>query len=640
MPITSASEAAQRLDEYLQRAVANCEDTPPINLRHSSNPGASLFSHISQAANRALDVKKDSGGIRTSESGLANRNLDVKKDLGSIRPSEIRKAGGKVTAAGGLIKVDKDARPSSPKRVKLDEAVLTKIKALEKVKVKPLGNDVSKMETETKHEKTTSGSVSVTSIRDNSTIKNSVANLIKLEHVRQATHNRAGNTIVLSGKTGNDSERFNIFIRAREPGKSEENSQRSENEDKQSSSSENGLSSSLRSGLISLKSLAELEKRLSPQKMIFRVSEKVETNSIKNCEARPRPLIPGSQLPPRGDQTASKDDPRNWRQQRFNRSNALVPASQLESRVNQNSSEARPTSQNQSNQALRQASRGGHLPREVGQVPQSHLVRSSHVLVTDSPRGSLIDTDTETDTELYNHASSELDEDYISSSSHLPYENIFNPSSPHSRPNIGLSEMFDDGGFDSLSNFLNNDNVSTGSNSPASINGSGSPIKNSLKTMINQGRILSGHGSTSAFSLVKDSAKSAQSLESPNSRTGSVFNSRSGNSHKPLLTRLRQSATHTVTSSSASNEKLNSSTISNKFEKTATISKPSDTENESEEMEKDFIKKIKPGVSCVRQKKVQPPKPGELRRAGPYLLGESCSCYFLHIQTLFSCYMY
>ena len=583
MPITSASEAAQRLDEYLQRAVANCEDTPQINLRHSSNPGASLFSHISRAANRALDSRKDSA---------------------SIRPSEIRKAGGKVTMAGGLIKLDSDVRPSSPKRAKLDEAVLTKIRGLERGKVKHVANNASKTETQPKHDKNSSVHVDGLS-RDSSASKSSVANLIKLEHVRQASRNSAGDTIVLSGKTENDAERFNIYIRAREPGKAAENSQKSDSDDKQSEKS----MSSLKSGLISLKSLAELEKRLSPKNMSFRVSEKVQTNlSQTHSEVRPRPLIPASQLHSRDDQIATKVDQRLVRPKRQERSSVLVPASQMDSRAHHHSSEARPVSQNQSNQASRLATRVGNLSTEIGQVPQGHSVRSSLVSVALSQRRQETDPEAEIETELYHHTGSELDEDF--SSSHLPYENIFNPNSPHSRPNIGLSEMFDDSGFDSLSNFINNDNASTGSSLPASINGLGSPMRNR-----NQGRILSGHGSKSAFSLVKDSSNSTQTLESPSARTGgSIFTSRIGNLHKPspALTRLRQSAPHTVTSSSAIN----------KLEKTATISKPSDIESDSEKPEKDFIKGVKPVVKTITQKKVQLPKPGELRRAGPYLLGK------------------
>ena len=608
MPITAASIAAQRLDEYLQRAVANCEDTPQINLRHSSNPGASLLSHISRSTNQTLDFRKDSA---------------------NIRPSEVRKAGGKVTTAGGLIKVENDGRPSSPKRAKLDEAVLTKVRVLERGRDK-IAKGVSKIETKTKHDKTTS--VDVLS-RNNAASNHLVERNLKLEQVRQAceTHNNAGNTIVLSGKTDNDTKRFNILIKARESGKSSENIQNTDSGNKQPASSEKLInrSSNLKSGLISLKTLAELEKRLSPQNLSFRVSEKVQTNlNESHSERRPRPLIPALQLSPRRDQIASEVAQNHLHPQRQGRSSPLVPASQLGSRFHHRSSEVRLVSQSHSNPASLLNSRVSQLSRETSQETQGQSDRISHASVTVSPRIQQTDPDTETETDIYHQPGSDLDEDFISSSSHLPYENIFNPNSPHSRPNIGLSEMFDDSGFDYFSNFLNHDKGSDGStsSSSASMNGSGSPMRNSLKMIVNQGRILSGHGSSSAFSLVKDSSNSTLSFESPNVRTaGSTFHSRTGNLNKPtpVLTLLRQSASHTMTSSSAVNKKVNLANNVDKAQRTALCTKLSTDEKDSEKSDKDLIKQVKPVIRSETRKKIQLPKPGELRRAGPYLLGKT-----------------
>ena len=575
MPITAASIAAQKLDEYLQRAVASYDDTPQaqINLGHSSNRGASLLSHISQLGGTPFPLSRDSA---------------------TIKPSEVRKAGGKVTATGGLISVKNEDKhtlsTTGAKRAKLDDTaqVTCKLRLTERHQ----GNDLSntgKTNHPNKDGKSSPADVSSSYARNRYLFERH----LKSERERKEAEVRSRSTDrAVTSLVAKDLKSLNVVTQFQEKSKrsafvAADNSALQSSSSAQSVSSYNeaNVSQASESVTNSSKTLVALDKRLHPQQFSFAVNEKVQANLVhlpnSQRQPRPSPLVPASQLGVRASQVSSQ-------------TRTGLPASQI-------SSQTRTGLQVESNSSAR-------------------------VSVARSSRQQELNT--EIDTPFPSADPVMLNDEFGAVPSHISYDNIYNANSPLSRPNVGLSELFEDSGFDYVSNFLNpNQNL----------NRSNTASRDSASTnLMNEGRIMLGDNS-SAFDLVTDSNRSktlrfdVQDFETSGLRSLS----KSGFSNKSsLLTRLRQGASHTVTSASAVDEtetegvshsknRMGKPSAVNRTSCTATVSRPDHEDQNNDKPEKAVVKSMRLPQKSETEKKIQPPKPGGIKRAGPYLLGKN-----------------
>ena len=563
MPITAASIAAQRLDEYLQRAVASCEDTPQINLGHSSNRGASLLTHISRARGSPVPFSRDSV---------------------PIKPSDVRKAGGKVTAAGGLITVKNDERVPSgshgAKRAKLDDKALSRVGLTDRKRTNQLYG-IGEKDHQNKAASNESADHSILSSGNKYLFKRD----LKLQRESRPldgtsrTTDRIG-ALQLLNEVNKDPGSKNTLIKAQENAKrarlfhSGETDMKipvSSSEQSVSSPETVNVSSNLNQKMISLKSLTDLDKRLSPQPFSFSVSEKVQTNLLK--------------LP----------------SHRLERSSPLIPASQLGSGLDE--------TLNQTRQALRTRSRS---PAQVlGNLQQG-----------------LSESGSETNTYgSFNQLNLDSNEDVGSASSHLPYENIFNPDNPFNRPSVGLSEMFDDSSFDYVNSYLlPNSNFNRDNSSPS---------ESAMKSLNNEGRILLGNGSASAFDLVTDSCGGSSTprfdigIHNKGASRSRNFKNRISCYTSSVATRLRQTASHTVTSASADDEtksskcsSVESPSVVDRTFTIAALTRPPSQSDRNEKSEKCLMKSADTALKVEAEKKLEPPTPGGIKRAGPYLLGK------------------
>ena len=565
MPITAASIAAQKLDEYLQRAVASGEGTQQINLGHSSNRGASLLSHISQA-----------GGT----------SIPYSREAVTIKPSDVRRAGGKVTADRGLITVKEDDKASNgvtgAKRMKLDDTVLSKLRQLEQQQTSewsglrkkggksfgPSGSskppmiistaDTSIFQRDVKLEKESKSQLSVASASTDKRVNSSLSEVDK---------GRGSNSLLI--KAHENAMRSRLF-QERARLHQDSCSGGTVNSLEQSTASSDTLlaSANISQRMASLKSSTASNKRQNPEQFVFSVSDKVKGSLLNPPMLRQdgsSPFVPASQLSSGSDQISD-----TTRQVLRSQSRRTVPAIQQQA------------------------------PPESGQETDAQVIPVNFG----------------------------LSDDGNSTSSHLPYENIFNPDNPFSHPSVGLSEMFEDVGFDYVSNYLLPDaNFNRVNLSPTRTNRSN-----------NQGRILLGNSSSSSLNLVTDSSSGNST---PRFDMGGDYKSRgAARSRMPhgriscystsVATRLRQCASHTVTSAGSDDGRETNSSIGSdsepvslsKIMSAASVTRTPSENDESGKTKSSFMKRLYTQLRADDEKKLQPPPPGGIKRAGPYLLGK------------------